>query len=201
MRLSYNAGWSAWSSSSRRARRTTRMVIGIEAGIRFTLFGFLKIGVSASMDVPCRRRSSGARRADRRDPAGDAVVPARRDVAAGLPVRRAAPGAALDRGSAAAQRGRARAGDTGPAADAPRALRPVVERRGRRARAQRSASCARPRGRRRSGSRTSRRTPRCGRSRRTRRSPSRGPSRSTTSSASAAASPTGAATRNPATCR
>ena len=49
VRLSYNVGWSLLVVVFSTGSTDYAMVIGIEAGIRFTLFGFLKIGVSASM--------------------------------------------------------------------------------------------------------------------------------------------------------
>lgn len=49
VRLSYNVGWSVLVVVFSTGSTDYAMVIGIEAGIRFTLFGFLKIGVSASM--------------------------------------------------------------------------------------------------------------------------------------------------------
>ena len=50
IRLSYNVGWSLMVVVFSTGSTDYAMVIGIEAGIRFTLFGFLKIGVSASME-------------------------------------------------------------------------------------------------------------------------------------------------------
>ena len=62
-------------------------VISIEAGIRFVLFGFLRIGVSARMDFRVVGAHPARGGADRRDPARDALVPAGRDLAARRPVR------------------------------------------------------------------------------------------------------------------
>ena len=50
VRLSYNVGWSLLVVVFSTGSTDYAIVIGIEAGIRFTLFGFLKIGVSASME-------------------------------------------------------------------------------------------------------------------------------------------------------
>ncbi len=50
VRLSCNVGWSLLIVVFSTGSTDYAMVIGIEAGIRFTLFGFLKIGVSASME-------------------------------------------------------------------------------------------------------------------------------------------------------
>lgn len=50
VRLSYNVGWSLMVVVFSTGSTDYAMLIGIEAGIRFTLFGFLKIGVSASME-------------------------------------------------------------------------------------------------------------------------------------------------------
>ena len=49
VRLSYNAGWTLMAVVFSTGSTDYALIIGIEAGIRFTLFGFLKIGVSASM--------------------------------------------------------------------------------------------------------------------------------------------------------
>ena len=49
IRLSYNAGWTLMAVVFSTGSTDYALIIGIEAGIRFTLFGFLKIGVSASM--------------------------------------------------------------------------------------------------------------------------------------------------------
>jgi hypothetical protein len=50
VRLSYNAGWTLVAVVFSTGSTDYALRIGIEAGIRFTLFGFLRIGVSASMD-------------------------------------------------------------------------------------------------------------------------------------------------------
>ena len=50
VRLSYNAGWTLMAVVFSTGSTDYALIIGIEAGIRFTLFGFLKIGVSASME-------------------------------------------------------------------------------------------------------------------------------------------------------
>ncbi len=50
VRLSYNVGWTLLMVTFSTGSTDYALLIGIEAGIRFTLFGFLKIGVSASME-------------------------------------------------------------------------------------------------------------------------------------------------------
>lgn len=50
IRLSYNAGWTLMAVVFSTGSTDYALIIGIAAGIRFTLFGFLKIGVSASME-------------------------------------------------------------------------------------------------------------------------------------------------------
>ena len=50
MQLTYNAGWTIVVLTFTTGSSDYAAVMTIEAGIRFILFGFLRIGVSARMD-------------------------------------------------------------------------------------------------------------------------------------------------------